>query len=322
MPLELVPLGHKRLKMFDVTFLRAKTLRDIVDALGELVTDALFEVAEDGLRLLTMDSSHVCMLDLLLSSTDTGVFSSFRGDEPTTFGVSVVSLRLALRGAGKDSCVRMALGPTADTLSIDILSTSRDDAPPASAPDPSQAHLDVGFSLRLREVDAVDFRPPADRDAHALRFTTAAADFGRTVRDLAGIGDTLSIRMDDDAQMEWTCDGQVGRARVKFGSAPEPMADADGSERESVVVVQSFSLRYMLAISKACVLADTVTLISVDGRPMCFEFPLRGSVSGGVGGDPPRTSRLRCFLAPKIDEGEGEGEGEGVQDLDMEALEI
>jgi proliferating cell nuclear antigen len=52
--------------MFEAKITKAQTLKRIIDAIKELVTDAKFECTASGISLQAMDAAHVSLVALLL----------------------------------------------------------------------------------------------------------------------------------------------------------------------------------------------------------------------------------------------------------------
>lgn len=52
--------------MFEAKISKAQTLKKIIDAIKELVTDAKFECTASGISLQAMDAAHVSLVALLL----------------------------------------------------------------------------------------------------------------------------------------------------------------------------------------------------------------------------------------------------------------
>lgn len=61
--------------MFQARLPQGNLLKKLIDSIKDLVTEANFDVSEAGLQLQAMDTSHVCLLALLLRSDG---FEEFR----------------------------------------------------------------------------------------------------------------------------------------------------------------------------------------------------------------------------------------------------
>lgn len=48
--------------MFEAQLEQAKTFKQVVDALKDIVTDVNVDIGEEGLALQSMDSTHCCLI--------------------------------------------------------------------------------------------------------------------------------------------------------------------------------------------------------------------------------------------------------------------
>ena len=71
--------------MFECRLPKAKVLKQIMDALKDLIKEAVWDVSAQGLSLQSMDSSHVSLVQVTLKSEG---FDSFRCDRNIALGGS------------------------------------------------------------------------------------------------------------------------------------------------------------------------------------------------------------------------------------------
>ena len=72
--------------MFEATLQKASTLKKVIEAIKDLVTDGNIEVSETGMNLQAMDSSHVSLVSLVLH---TDMFEHFSCDRNVTLGINL-----------------------------------------------------------------------------------------------------------------------------------------------------------------------------------------------------------------------------------------
>jgi proliferating cell nuclear antigen len=107
--------------MFEATFLKAVTLKKIIEALKELVTDAKFDCTASGISLQAMDNSHVSLVALILRA---GGFESYRCDRNLSLGLNLESLSKVLKAAGNDDSVTIRAEDDGDTVAFTFTSKS------------------------------------------------------------------------------------------------------------------------------------------------------------------------------------------------------
>lgn len=112
-------LNHNN--MFEATIQKAVTLKKIIDAIKELVTDAKFECTASGISLQAMDNAHVSLVGLILRAAG---FENYRCDRNITLGLNLESLAKVLKVAGNDDSVTIRAEDDGDTVSFTFSSTS------------------------------------------------------------------------------------------------------------------------------------------------------------------------------------------------------
>lgn len=101
--------------MFEARLTEALTLKKIVDAIKDLVTDVNIDATPTGLSLQAMDSSHVALVSLTLGQEG---FESYRADRAMTLGVSITNLAKVLKLASNEDKIVMKAEEEASSLSI------------------------------------------------------------------------------------------------------------------------------------------------------------------------------------------------------------
>jgi len=96
--------------MFEARLNQGRILKQVLDSVKDLVTDANFEAdPAEGFKLQAMDSSHVSLVALKLHKDG---FEFYRCDRPLTMGMNLANMvRTLARSRGSIDCVRDARRP-------------------------------------------------------------------------------------------------------------------------------------------------------------------------------------------------------------------
>ena len=87
--------------MFDITFDNAKSFKDCVDAIVNLINEGEFELSSDGVRLRAMDPSQIAMVDFFMPSK---ACKEYKVDSETSIGINLEDLaRVTGRARPEDS---------------------------------------------------------------------------------------------------------------------------------------------------------------------------------------------------------------------------
>lgn len=108
--------------MFEAILTKAVTLKKIIEAIKELVTDAKFECTASGISLQAMDNAHVSLVGLVLRSAG---FESYRCDRNISLGLNLESLAKVLKAASNDDTVTIRAEDEGDTVTFTFTASSK-----------------------------------------------------------------------------------------------------------------------------------------------------------------------------------------------------
>jgi len=296
--------------MFECTLSSGELFKKIVSALSDLVEQGNFQVDSNMISFQGMDSSHVSLVSMQL--TESG-FANYRCDSNAVLGIQFAALNKILKCmTSKDS---LSIQAQDDGDIVNFIFESADQKRYSN------------FELKLNDIDAEQLGIP-DTD-YATTVKMPSAEFQRICRDLAAIGDTVTISATKQG-VQFAVDGDIGAGSMMIkgfvaGSAAKTVKDEDedatqmddededlqmavpsgnvdddgGDEDDNGVriqleesVQQTFSLRYLNNFTKATGLSKEVVLRMGAEVPLEVEYKIADFGS------------LRYYLAPKIDDDE------------------
>jgi len=294
--------------MFECTLSSGELFKKIVSALSDLVEQGNFQVDSNMISFQGMDSSHVSLVSLQLTE---GGFENYRCDSNQVLGIQFAALNKILKCmTNKDS---LSIQAQDDGDLINFIFESQDQKRYSN------------FELKLNDIDAEQLGIP-DTD-YGTTVKMPSAEFQRICRDLAAIGDTVTISATKQG-VQFAVDGDIGAGSMMIkgmvagaGAAsskvkeeggdgdeededmqmdvPTQNVDDDGDDEDNGVrieleesVTQTFSLRYLNNFTKATGLSKEVVLRMGADVPLEVEYKIADFGS------------LRYYLAPKIDDDE------------------
>ena len=286
--------------MFECTLSSGELFKKIVSALSDLVEQGNFQVDANMISFQGMDSSHVSLVSLSLTE---GGFENYRCDSNQVLGIQFAALNKILKCmTSKDS---LSIQAQDDGDLINFIFESADQKRYSN------------FELKLNDIDAEQLGIP-DTD-YGTTVKMPAAEFQRICRDLAAIGDTVTISATKQG-VQFAVDGDIGAGSMMIKGmvdgavkdetnmdddedmamqVPAHNVDDDGEREDNGVriqleesVQQTFSLRYLNNFTKATGLSKEVVLRMGADVPLEVEYRIADFGS------------LRYYLAPKIDDDE------------------
>merc|ERR1712086_274381 len=215
------------------------------EAMKDLVTEANFDCSTTGISVQAMDSSHVSLVALLLRADG---FDHFRCDRNISLGINLGSMAKVLKCCNNDDIVTLKSDDNADAMTFMFENQSQDRI--------------SDFELKLMDIDSEHLGIPDTE--YKCQIKMPASEFQRICRDLAILGDTVTIAVSKDG--------------VKFSVQMEEP------------VTLNFALRYLNFFTKATPLSSTVILNLSKDVPLVVEYRIE------------ETGHIRFYLAPKIED--------------------
>lgn len=255
--------------MVDAHFHCASTLVNMVTALKDLVADCNIDCGASGMSLQAMDSSHVSLCALHMTSEG---FERYACEQNISLGINLVSLGKVLRCADADGSLALHSGPGSDHLSLVCRSNDGD----------RESH----FELNLMDIE--NDRLGIPDVAYTSTITMPSAEFQRICRDLSFLGDTCSLSCLTDRLTFRVDGGDLGRGGITIRSTTDAEDATSTSIETDSPLDMAFSLRYLSMFAKSTPLAPTVTLSMKENMPVRVHYPIEG------------LGHLRFYLAPKI----------------------
>ena len=247
-------------------------IKKITEAMKDLVTEANFDCSTTGISLQAMDSSHVSLVALLLRADG---FDHFRCDRNISLGINLASMGKVLKCCNNDDIVTLKADDNADSMTFMFENQSQDRI--------------SDFELKLMDIDSEHLGIPETDYKAAVKMP--AAEFQRICRDLAVLGDTVTISVTKEG-VKFSVTGELGSGNMTIRAN----TSVDTKEEEQVEVTYdepvslNFALRYLNFFTKATPLSGTVLLSLSKDVPLVVEYRLE------------ELGHIRYYLAPKIED--------------------
>lgn len=259
--------------MFEARLLQGKILKQILEAIKDLVLDANIDISEEELSIQAMDSSHVSLVQVTLRSVG---FDHFRCDRSNSLGFNSANLSKILKCAGNDDIITLKAEDEADVLTL-MFETQRQDRI-------------SDFELKLMDIDSEQLGIPDTEYKCTVKMPSD--EFQRIIRDMQVLGDTCVLACSKEG-IRFSVSGEMGTGNVLVRSN----VTADKEEEQVTIDMEepvelTFALRYLNFFTKATGLGPTVVVSMSPDVPIVVEYPIEDF------------GHVKYFLAPKIDDDE------------------
>jgi proliferating cell nuclear antigen len=247
-------------------------LKKITEAMKDLVTEANFDCSTTGISVQAMDSSHVSLVGLLLRAEG---FDHYRCDRNISLGINLGSMAKVLKCCNNDDIVTLKSDDNGDAMTFMFENQNQDRI--------------SDFELKLMDIDSEHLGIP-DTDYKA-QIQMPASDFQRICRDLAILGDTVTIAVGKSG-VKFSVTGELGSGNMTL----KENTSVDTKEEDRVTiemeepVALNFALRYLNFFTKATPLSGSVILNLSKDVPLVVEYRIE------------ELGHIRYYLAPKIED--------------------
>lgn len=249
--------------MFKASVSDAKLWKNLLAAISTLIEEADFNATPDGIKLRSMDPSHVAMVDFEWQKT---AFEEYTCQEPTKIRVNIASMLKLLKRVGSDEILEMLYDEKTRKLNLTL----------------------KGKMMRKFTIPTLD---PAQEEVPTpkITFNSKVKLTTSTLRDI--IDDVQAVS--DNVRLETTPEKLIAAATTELSSAvielektSEMLIELDVKEPSKA----TFNLNYLSEITKAgASAAEIVTVEFSSNMPIRLEF------------DIPQQGRLSYYLAPRIE---------------------
>ncbi|KAK3089241.1 hypothetical protein FSP39_002044 [Pinctada imbricata] len=259
--------------MFEARLVQGSLWKKVLEAIKDLINEAIWDCSGTGITLQAMDNAHVALVAVNLRSDG---FETYRCDRNLSMGMSLTSMSKILKCASNDDVITIKANDNADTVTFMFESPNNEKV--------------SDYSMKLFDLDTEQLGIPDTEYSAVVKMPSA--EFQRICRDLSQIGESVVICCTKEG-VKFSASGDLGTGNVKL--AQNSSAD---KEEEAVIVEMNqavtltFALRYLNFFTKATPLAPQVTLSMSQDVPLVVEYKIADM------------GFLRYYLAPKIEDQE------------------
>lgn len=238
-------------------------IQDSMKTVSDLISEGLFQLQEDGVKLIAADPAMVALVDFKIEKD---VFENYELDEESKVGLNLENFYSILRRANSDDTITLEVkedeskfyitmeNSSTRNFSLPILNLSEDDIP---------------------STEQLDFTVTAELETKVLE---------SAIKDAMVVGDSVTISADDSV-INIEAEGDQSNVDFQISGDSPGVLELDGGEAHSM-----FSLDYLNSMTGAKRLSDNVELRLGQDFPMRLNFEV------------PEEARLSFVLAPRIEE--------------------
>ncbi len=218
----------------------------VVNAIGDIVDDAMFICNNDGVTFRGMDPAHITLLDITFPKSS---FESFES-QTSFFGLNVNELKMVLNTTNSEDEVHLQINnPTSMRVSI-------------------TGSLNMEYNIRL--IERTEVNVPIPKIICTSKISVNSETLGRIMSNLSKISEFVSIDCFTN-KVEFSGKGDSGDAKINIDNNNPDLYEIDALETTS----SSYSLEYMAKIIRDIGRASKIVNIQYASKqPMHMQFEM------------------------------------------------
>ena len=230
---------------------QSSAFKILMEAMKELLTDTSIEFDETGMKIISMDNTHVVLVHLKLHASE---FEYYQCESKIVIGVNMLNMYKLIRAINSNDILTLYI----DSSDMNHLGIKIENG---------EKNTKTNYQLNLLDldnqkimIDAADFN---------TTITLPSIDFQKICRDMKNIAEFVEMK-NVDTQLILSCKGD-------FCSQETIIADNDTgniiSTKNSEEIVQGiFNLQYLVLFTKCTNLCNTVELFLKNDYPLLIKY--------------------------------------------------
>ncbi|XP_045140229.1 proliferating cell nuclear antigen-like [Echinops telfairi] len=239
--------------MFEAHLGQGSILKEVLEALKDLINEACWNISSSGVNLQSMNSSHVSLVQLTLHSKS---FDMYCCHCNLAMGVNLTSMSKILKCAGNEDIITLRAEDNTDSLALVFEA-------------PNQENVS-DYEMKFMDLAVEQLGIPEQEYGCVVKMPSG--EFARTCRDLSHIGDAAVISCAKDG-VKFSASGELRNGNIKLSRTSNIDKEEEAVTIEMNEPVQlTFALRYLNFFTKATPLSSTVTLSMSADVPIVVEY--------------------------------------------------
>jgi proliferating cell nuclear antigen len=249
--------------VFKASISDAKLWKNLLAAISTLIEEAEFNATTDGIKLRSMDPSHVAMVDFEWQKT---AFEEYECQEPTKIRINIASMLKLLKRVGSDEILEMLYDEKTRKLNLTL-----------------KGKMMRRFTMPTLDPAQEEVPTPKITFNSKVKLTTSI--LRDIIEDVQAVSDNVRLEATSE-KLTAAATTELSSAVIELDKASEMLIELDVKEPSKA----TFNLNYLSEITKAG--ASTSEIVTVEfssNMPIRLEF------------DIPQQGRLLYYLAPRIE---------------------
>ena len=256
-------------KIVEAKTVQTNAIKQCIEALKEILTDANIEWSDKGLKIITLDPSNTILVHLKLDKEN---FESFYCKDRIFIGINVLNLYKLVKTLTNNDALTLFM----DENNINQLGIRIENG---------EKNTLTTYYLNLIEVDETTYQiPPAQFESI---ITMPSNEFNKICRDMSNLTDIIEIKS-VGSQLIFSCKGDFATQETIIGETDSGLTFVKSCGDENIIQGY-YNLKHLVLFTKCTHLCQSIEMYMKNNFPIVIKFSV-----GNLG-------NLKLALAPKIE---------------------
>jgi proliferating cell nuclear antigen len=232
---------------------KCQPIKQLFESLREILNDCNIQFDQEGIRILAIDGSHVCL-----------VHSRLHADKFVKYECS----RKFINAGINVGAFYKLLKPVSSSDTLTFFMEADNDHELHICVKNSEKNQIATYTYKLLDIDEKEFNVPDVEFPTA--FTMKSQDFQNLCRHLSNIADEIDIKCVGD-QLNIGCEGDFASVDLILRPTDKGLSFITTSDEP---IQGRFSLRFLLLFTKATALSQTIMITLKNDFPMIITYTI------------------------------------------------
>lgn len=247
---------------------QSSMFRVLIEALKDILPDTNIEFNSKGVRILTVDATHVVLVHLRLDGTQ---FEQYYCPNKQVIGVNMQNFFKLIKTMNNNETLTLYIEKNdSSRLGIKI--------------ENGEKNTTTNFKLNLLDLDEEEIEVPSAVFSSVINIPSS--DFQKTCRDMSNLADVMEITS-VGSQLRFKCHGGFAQQETIMGESSSNGICYVEKQKECDIIQGIFTLKHLVLFTKCTNLSPTIKMFLENDYPLIIMYPV-----GSLG-------EIKFCLAPK-----------------------
>ena len=235
--------------LFEIKTIQSSIIKTLIEALKEILNDTVIEINNEGIKIVTMDNSHIILVHLKLFADK---FEYYTCNKPISIGINMLNFYKIIKTVNNNDVLTLFIyEDNLNQLGIKIENLEK--------------NTKTTYFLNLLDLNNDQFEIPEVEFNSVI--TLPSNDFQKLMRDMNNIADFVEIKNVDN-KFILTCQGDFCSQETVLSDNELVVISSNNNE----IIQGNFNLKYLVLFTKCTNLSNNVELYLKNDYPLIIKY--------------------------------------------------